>query len=148
MITWLKNAGRIAGALLALPSLLACYAQIKAVVYEVEDPKIPGPQKKVDAISAITLALNALGNAFGVTMPTALIVSFADPAIDLVVAWENARGNMPHVATAAALSVPTHVTAAVAPAPCPTSTVNTWGGPVADPKGVITQAPPNPMNVA
>jgi hypothetical protein len=124
MFTWLKNAGRIAGALLALPALLACYPQIKALVYEVEDPNVPGSKKKADALAGIILALNALGKAFGVTMPSALIVEFAGPAIDLVVAWENARGNMPHTTTAAAAPL------MAAPVPAPAPVVVTNVGPI------------------
>jgi hypothetical protein len=146
MITNILN---IVKALPLLKQFLSLWGEVASAVKQVEQPGVSGADKKALALKVVNDLCVGIAAALSLTIPTASIVNIVGILIDSVVYVENALGRFTHAAPVMVAAAPLMAAPVAAVAqPAPTYPVTgSYAGPVNDPSGVITAAPPNPMNV-
>lgn len=90
------NVSKIITMMAALSGLLQLIPSIKGLVQQIEATGLAGPEKKAAVLGLITGGIPVIETAFGVQLPDDLILAWASPVIDALVAIENMVGNFKH----------------------------------------------------
>lgn len=92
----LAKISNIISAIGAIKGLLTLIQPITDLIHLVEQPGIPGAQKKAAVMDLIKAAIGAAESAFKINLPDELVLGFSESIIDVVVSIMNLLGRFTH----------------------------------------------------